>query len=174
MFLFIESKAALLCVILRERESVFCIFNLGYNFLIQLLPLQSSVFVVHFPNAFWHWNKAFPKGSSQNKSSPRNLFFTMWLIQKCKNMFSFVSLTKSKFFTCIALVSFVQHLHRTLVALVSFLLHLCRTCSVRDTSAWLFCMCSKIDQIKFSLNFLCNMNQSLTNKTHVDKCQLTI
>lgn len=116
-----ENKAALLCVILRERESVFCSFNLGYNFLIQLLPLQSSVFVVHFPNAFWHWNKAFPKGCSQNKSSPRNLSFTMWLIQKCKNMFSFVSLTKSKFFTCIVWC-------RLCSTCIELLLHSCRFC----------------------------------------------
>ena len=30
---------------------------------LQLL-LQSSVFVVHFSNTFWHENEAFPKGSS--------------------------------------------------------------------------------------------------------------
>ena len=38
-----------------------CSYNLVYNFLIQLLPLQSSVFVVQFSNAFWHGNEAFKK-----------------------------------------------------------------------------------------------------------------
>ena len=41
-----------------------CSYNLDYNVLIYLLPLKSSVFVVHFLNAFWHENKTFPKGSS--------------------------------------------------------------------------------------------------------------
>ena len=31
-----------------------CSYNLAYNFLRQILPLQSLVFVVHFSNAFWH------------------------------------------------------------------------------------------------------------------------
>ena len=34
-------------------------YNLVYNFLIYLLPLKSSVFVVHFSHAFWHRNEAF-------------------------------------------------------------------------------------------------------------------
>ena len=47
-----------------------CSYNLVHNFLINLLPLQSSVFVVHFSNAFWHGNKAFLKGSFQNELVP--------------------------------------------------------------------------------------------------------
>ena len=47
-----------------------CSYNLIYNVLIQLLPLKSLVFVVHFLNAFWHGNEAFPKGSSQNEIVP--------------------------------------------------------------------------------------------------------
>ena len=62
---FIENETVLLCVIMRERVRVStCSYNLEYKFLIHLLPLKSSVFVVHFSNAFWHGNKAFPKGSS--------------------------------------------------------------------------------------------------------------
>ena len=59
---FIENEAALLCVTMREgaRAST-CSYNLVYNFLIYLLPLKSSVFVVHFSNAFWHGNEAFQK-----------------------------------------------------------------------------------------------------------------
>ena len=44
-----------------------CSYNLVYNFLVQLLRLQSSVSVVDFSNAFWHENNAYPKGSSQNE-----------------------------------------------------------------------------------------------------------
>ena len=40
-----------------------CSDNLVYNFLMLLLPLQSSVFVLHFQNAFWNGNKAFLKVS---------------------------------------------------------------------------------------------------------------
>ena len=43
------------------RCKCICSYNLVYNILIQLLPLQSSVFVVHFSNAFWHGNEAFLK-----------------------------------------------------------------------------------------------------------------
>ena len=52
-----------------------CSQNLVYNFLIQLLPLQSSVFVVHFPNTFSQRNKAFTKGSSQNEIVPLLVIF---------------------------------------------------------------------------------------------------
>ena len=62
---FIENEAALLCVTMREHtRASTCSYNLVYNFLIYLLPLKSSVFVVHFLNAFWHGNEAFPKSSS--------------------------------------------------------------------------------------------------------------
>ena len=52
-----------------------CSYNLMYNFLIQLLPLQSSIFVLHFSNAFWRGNKAFPKGSSWNEIVPLFVIF---------------------------------------------------------------------------------------------------
>ena len=38
-----------------------CSYNLVYNFLIYILPLQIPVFVVHFSNSFWHGNEAFLK-----------------------------------------------------------------------------------------------------------------
>ena len=44
-----------------------CSYNLVHNFLIQLLPLKRSVFVVHFSNAFQHGNEAFPEVSFQNE-----------------------------------------------------------------------------------------------------------
>ena len=52
-----------------------CSYYLVYNFLIQFLSLKSLVFVVHFLNAFWHRNKAFPKGSSQNEIVPLLVVF---------------------------------------------------------------------------------------------------
>ena len=35
-----------------------------------LLPLKSSVFVVHFSNAFWHGKEALPKHGSYTKIAP--------------------------------------------------------------------------------------------------------
>ena len=55
--------------------SSICSCNLVYSFLIQLLRLQRSVFVVDFSNAFWHGNEAFPKGSSQNEIFPLLVIF---------------------------------------------------------------------------------------------------
>ena len=106
-----------------------CSYNLAHNFLIQLLSLQSSAFVVHFSNTYQHGNESFPKGSSQflklNFSSPCNLSFAKQLIQECENMFSLVWLSKSKFCTRVALVS---NSCRTFVASVSLMLHLCLSC----------------------------------------------
>ena len=50
---FIKNEAALLCVTMRERARKFAASK--------LLPLQSSVSVVKFSNAFWHVNETFPK-----------------------------------------------------------------------------------------------------------------
>ena len=102
-------------------------YNLVYNFLIQLLLLQSSVSVVHFSNAFWHGNEAFLKGDS----SPCNLSFAIQLIWGCENMFSFVSLSKLKLFIRVALVSFVQYSCRIRVVGVVPMLHSCRSCFTR-------------------------------------------
>ena len=63
----IENKAALLCVTMRERAQGICSYNAVYNVLIQILPLKSLAFVVHFLNAFWHGSEAFPKGSLQSE-----------------------------------------------------------------------------------------------------------
>ena len=59
---FLEDQAALLCITMRERaRASTCNYNLVYKFLIYLLPLKSSVFVVHFLNAFRHGDEIFPK-----------------------------------------------------------------------------------------------------------------
>ena len=38
-----------------------CGYNLVYNFFVYFLPLTSSLFVVHFSNAFSHGKEALPK-----------------------------------------------------------------------------------------------------------------
>ena len=58
-----------------ETRNGTCSYNLVYNFLIYLFPLQISVFVVHFPNAIWHDNETFQKVSSKNEIVPLLLIF---------------------------------------------------------------------------------------------------
>ena len=58
------------CVTVRNYEGTWksiCSYNLVYNFLMQLFPLKSLIFVVHFLNALWHGKQRFPKSSSQNE-----------------------------------------------------------------------------------------------------------
>ena len=52
-----------MCYYARRCKGI-CSYSLVYNFCIQLSRLQSSVFMVHFSNAFRHGNDAFPKESS--------------------------------------------------------------------------------------------------------------
>ena len=90
-----------------------CRYNLVYRFLIQLLPLKSSVFVVHFPNAFWQRNEAFPQVSSQNEIVPLLVIFHL--------PYSKYRGVKIYFHSCrtrvvrLALVSLVSHSCRTRV-----------------------------------------------------------
>ena len=91
---------------------VICSYNLMYNFLIQLLPLQSSVFVLHFSNVFWHGNKVFPKGSSQNEIVPHFVIF---------------HLPYSKYRS----VEVCFHSCRYQNQNFSLVLHTCRSCSTR-------------------------------------------
>ena len=73
---FIENQTVLLCVTMQERaRSSTCSYNLVNNVLTHLLSLKSLVFVVHFSNAFWHGNEAFPKGYSQNQIVPLLVIF---------------------------------------------------------------------------------------------------
>ena len=100
-------------------------YNLVYNFLTQPLPLQSSVFVVHFSNAFWHGNKAFPKGSSQNEIVPLLVIFHL-PYSKYRNVkicFYSCSYQNQNFFTRVALVSLVSGT-RVVNQPRSFFLHL--------------------------------------------------
>ena len=168
---FIENEPALLCVIMRERARGFAAtIQCLPNSLIQILPLKGSVFVVHFSNAFWHENEAFPKVSSQNEIVPLLVIFHLpYSKYRGVKMFLFLLLSTSKFFTCVALVLFVQHscrtrvfrvaLGRTRVAFVSGTRVLnqtrsfSRTCSVQLTYIFIF----------FILDFQFFINQFFIN-----------
>ena len=102
-----------------------CSYNLVYQCLIQLLPLQSSVFLVQFSNAFWYGNLTFPKSSSQNEIVPPLVIFQYKDVKICLHLcryqnqyFSLVSHACRSCSTRVALMSFVQHSCLTHVALV--------------------------------------------------------
>ena len=62
-----------------------CVYNLVYNFSIQLFPFKSYVFGVHFSNAIQHVKESFPKGTSQIEIvSLHVIFHDIQLIQRCK------------------------------------------------------------------------------------------
>ena len=100
------------------------IHNLVYNLLIQLLSLQSSVFEMHFSNTFW--NKAFPKGSTQNEIVRLLVIFHLPYSQ-CRGV-------KACFQLChyqdknFSLVLQSCHSCGTHVVPVLLVLHLCRSC----------------------------------------------
>ena len=99
-----------------------CSFNIVYNFLIQLFPLKSLIFMVHFLNAFWHGKETFPKSSSQNEIVP--LLIVIHLpYSKCKGL-------KICFYSCRYKIK-IFHSCRTSVVLVALLSHSCRQCSTR-------------------------------------------
>ena len=84
------------------------ICNLLNNFLIQILPMKGSFFVMH------------PKRQilECNFSSPCNLSFVIQLVQGCGNIFKLLVI-KIKIFTCIAILLLVWHLCCTCVTLAS-------------------------------------------------------
>ena len=128
-----------------------CSYNLVYKFLIQLLPLKSSVFVVHFSNAFWHGNMAFAKVSSQNEivsllvifnlqySKYRDVTICFYLCRYQNQSFSLVSHSCCSCGTRVSLASFVQHLCRTRVARVSLVSHSCCQCCILVARVWHSC-----------------------------------
>ena len=115
-----------------------CGYNLVYNFLIQLLPLKSSVFVVHFSNAFWHGKKIFPRVSSQNEIVPLVVIFHLpyskyrglkICFYSCRYQNQVFSVKLHSCRSCSNHVVLVSHSCRsflTRVALVSLLSHSCR------------------------------------------------
>ena len=123
-----------------------CSYNLVYNFLIQLSPGKSSVFVVHFSIAFWYVNEVFPKDSSQNE--------TVRLIVIFHLPYSKYKGVKICFYSCrYQNQNFAVVLHSCLscstrVALVSQSCHICVTrVALVSHSRW------KLDQIVHSLKY---------------------
>ena len=126
-----------------------CSYNLMYKILIQLLPLKSSVFVVHFSSTFWHWNKAFPQVSSQNVVVPVLLIFPM--------PYSKYRGVKICFYSCryqnqnFSLVSRSCRSCSTRVELVSLVSHSDSSCCTCVARVWH--SCCKLDQIIFKSIF---------------------
>ena len=116
-----------------------CSDNVVYNFLMQLLPLKSLVFVMHFLNEFWHGKDTFPKSSSYNETVPLLIDFHLpYSKYKCVKIcfylchyqnqnFSLVSHSCHSYSTRFALVLLVQHSCRTFVGLVLLVSHSCCT-----------------------------------------------
>ena len=117
-----------------------CSYNLVYNFLMQLFPLKSLVFVVHFLNALWHGKETFPKSNSQNEIVPLLLVFHLpYSEYKCAKICFYSCRYQNQNFSLVShsccpcrtrgvsesLVSFVSHSCRTCVALVSLVSHSC-------------------------------------------------
>ena len=113
----------------------------------QLFPLKSLVFVVHFLNAFWHGKETFPKSNSYNESAPLLIVFYL-PYSKYKGMkicfysccyqnqnFSLVShscrLCKDSCCTRVVSVALVSHLCCTRVARVSLVSQQCCQCCTR-------------------------------------------
>ena len=123
-----------------------CSYNLVSNFLKQLLPLKSSVFVVYFSKAFWHGNKAFPKGSFCNEIVPLLVIFHL-SHSKYRGV-------KICFYSCLyqnQSFSLVLHSCRscsTRVSVVSLVSHSCRLCRTHVARVW-HSSC-KLDQIKIT------------------------
>ena len=110
-----------------------CSYNLVSNFLIQLLQLKSSVFVVHFSKAFQHGNEAFLKGSSSNKIVPflAVFYFSYSKYRGVKNVFTRVAIKIKIFHWCcthVICVALVSHLCCSCSTRVALVLHSCRIC----------------------------------------------
>ena len=115
----------------------------------QLFPLKSLVFVVHFLNAFWHGKETFPKSSSQNEIVPLVIVFhfsysrykgvkiSFYSCRYQNQNFSLVSHLCRSCRARVALVSSVQHSCRTRVTRVSVMLHSCCQCRTRVALVWL-------------------------------------
>ena len=116
-----------------------CSYNLVYNFLIYLIPFKSSVFLVHFWNAFWHGKETFPKGSSSNEIVSLLVIFHLPYSKyrgvKMKICFYLCRYQNQNF----SLVSHPCCLCGTRVVLV---LHSCRSCRIRISR-----LCCKLDYV---------------------------
>ena len=131
---FIKNEAVLLYITMKERaRAPPCSYNLVYNFLINLLPLKSSVFVVLFSNAFWHGNETFQKVVLRMKLFLYLKSFTCHVVNirvwKC---FCSCSYQNQNF-------SLVSHSCRLCSARVALVLHWCSLCLTRVACVWRSC-----------------------------------
>ena len=165
----IKNEAALLCITMQERAMGICSYNLVYNFTIQLIAYSYIAFAIKkfsFCGALFKrilgWERGISKRQFIEVVPLLVVFHLTFSKYKGVKMFLLMTLSKSKFFTRVALVSFVQHSCRswsTRVALVSHLcrscftriasvalvLHLCHSCRTRVPSVWH--SCCKLNQI---------------------------
>ena len=144
-----------------------CSYNLVYYVLIQLLPLTSLVFVVHFLNAFWHGNETFSKGSSQHEIVPLFIVFHLPYskytdVRRCfypcryqNPNFSLMSHSCLSCSTRVAFMSFVQYSCRTCVALVLLVSLSYCICVTRVTLVSLVSGTRVVNQTRSYVRFFC-------------------
>ena len=96
-------------------------YNLVYNFWHSFCLLQSSVFMVHFLNVFWHGNGTFPEGSSWMK-----------LFHSLKSFICYIAniLVWKYIFTLVFVKIKIFHLCHTRVVRVTLLSHSCLICII--------------------------------------------
>ena len=110
-----------------------CCYNLVYSFLIYLSPWESSVFVVHFSNAFRDGNETFPKGSSENEVV--SLLVIFHLPYSYTGVWIYV-------FTFVVLKIKIFHSFRTRVVRIALLLYSCYLCRTRVALvSYSYCFC---------------------------------
>ena len=76
----------------KETCKGICGYNLVHNFFVYFLPLKSSLFVVHFSNAFQHGKEALPKHGSQTKIVPLLVIFDLTQLIQWFECFDFTKL----------------------------------------------------------------------------------
>ena len=140
----------------------------NHTFLMQLFPLKSLVFVVHFFNVFLHGKETFPKSNSWNGIVPLLIIFHLpygkykgvkicfyscryqnqnflLILHSCRWCSTRVALVSHLCHTCVTRLSLVLHSccqGRTRVAFVLPMLHYCRPHATRVQHS-----CCKLDQI---------------------------
>ena len=97
------------------------------------------------------WKRGVSKRQFKEIVSSLVVFHLPYGKYKGVKMILFVPLSKSNFFTSVAVVSFVQYSCCTRVVLVSLVTHSCCSCLTRVTRFWH--SCCKLDQIVSTLQF---------------------
>ena len=121
----IENEVALLCVTNYAGTCKgICGYDLVYNFLIQLLPLQNPVFMVYFSNAFWYGNEAFLKVVLRIKLLHSLQSFTCHMVNIGERKYIFTRVVIKVF----SLESYSCCLCNTRLVCEALLSHSCRSC----------------------------------------------